>query len=263
MKSSRQLLLVSLAVALIFTSCTMEKRVHMPGYHTEWKKSKLNPSSQQFDSNDRMVINPTAIIEQSEIDTTTIDNSFSPTVAEDNTSASVDNNPDFTPYQKKVGLVNTVTIKTNPTSETTTLVSDKNALKKKLKEFKRNRSSRDSITSSANSSNGDSGALRTIGWIVLSLGILILLFVSIGIGAVLMLLGLIFVIAGANRGGGSSKESDKSEYVDVVYLNNGSVIRGMIVEQIPNVSIKIQTKDGSIFVYKMEEVEKMTKELSR
>jgi hypothetical protein len=49
----------------------------------------------------------------------------------------------------------------------------------------------------------------------------------------------------------------------VVYLKNGSVIRGMIIEQTPNVSLKIQTKDGSIFVYKMEEVSKMTKELSK
>ena len=49
-------------------------------------------------------------------------------------------------------------------------------------------------------------------------------------------------------------------YEDVVYLKNGSVIHGMIIEQVPNVSIKIQTVDRNIFVYKMEEVEKMTKE---
>ncbi len=47
---------------------------------------------------------------------------------------------------------------------------------------------------------------------------------------------------------------------EVVYLKNGSVIRGVIIEQIPNVSLKVQTADGSIFAYKMEEVEKITKE---
>lgn len=47
---------------------------------------------------------------------------------------------------------------------------------------------------------------------------------------------------------------------DVVYLKNGSIIRGMVIEQIPNESLKIQTADGSIFVYKMEEVQKITKE---
>lgn len=48
--------------------------------------------------------------------------------------------------------------------------------------------------------------------------------------------------------------------IEVVYLKNGSVIRGTIIEQIPNKSIKIQTADGSIFVYPMDEVTKITKE---
>lgn len=57
--------------------------------------------------------------------------------------------------------------------------------------------------------------------------------------------------------------SNTPQYVDVVYLKNESVIKGMIVEQIPNASLKIQTKDGSVFVYKMDEVLKITKELSK
>ena len=51
--------------------------------------------------------------------------------------------------------------------------------------------------------------------------------------------------------------------VDVVYLKNGSVIRGMIIEQVPNESLKIQTRDGSVFVYAISEVEKITKEEDR
>jgi hypothetical protein len=47
---------------------------------------------------------------------------------------------------------------------------------------------------------------------------------------------------------------------DVVYLKDGTIIRGQILEQVPNVSIKIQTKDGSVFGYKMEDVLKITKE---
>ncbi|MEO8088590.1 MAG: hypothetical protein ABI763_17360 [Bacteroidota bacterium] len=52
----------------------------------------------------------------------------------------------------------------------------------------------------------------------------------------------------------------QSGYEDVVYLKNGSIIHGTIIEQIPNESIKIQTKDKNIFVYKIDEVLKMTKE---
>ena len=47
---------------------------------------------------------------------------------------------------------------------------------------------------------------------------------------------------------------------EVVYLKNGSVIKGTIVEQIPNESIKIRTNDGSIFAYQMSDVEKIAKE---
>lgn len=49
-------------------------------------------------------------------------------------------------------------------------------------------------------------------------------------------------------------------YQDAVYLKNGSIIRGIIIEQVPNVSLKIETADKSVMVYKMEEIEKMTKE---
>lgn len=47
---------------------------------------------------------------------------------------------------------------------------------------------------------------------------------------------------------------------EVVYLKNGSVIRGTIIEQVPNESLKIQTSDGSVFAYKMADVEKISKE---
>ncbi len=47
---------------------------------------------------------------------------------------------------------------------------------------------------------------------------------------------------------------------ETVYLKNGSIIKGTIVEEVPGESLKIQTKDGSLFVYKMSEVERITKE---
>lgn len=47
---------------------------------------------------------------------------------------------------------------------------------------------------------------------------------------------------------------------DVVYLKNGGILKGVIIEQVPGVSLKIQTADGSVFVYPIEEVEKMAKE---
>jgi len=52
----------------------------------------------------------------------------------------------------------------------------------------------------------------------------------------------------------------QSNFQDVVYLKNGSIIRGIIIEQRPNQSIKIETADRSVFVYQMDEIEKLTKE---
>ena len=51
-------------------------------------------------------------------------------------------------------------------------------------------------------------------------------------------------------------------YEEVVYLKNGSIIRGVIIEQVPNETLKIKTRDGSVFVFKIDETEKITKEES-
>lgn len=48
--------------------------------------------------------------------------------------------------------------------------------------------------------------------------------------------------------------------IDLVELKNGSVIRGTIVEQVVGETIKIKTSDGSLFVYRMEEVARIRKE---
>ena len=41
---------------------------------------------------------------------------------------------------------------------------------------------------------------------------------------------------------------------DVVYLKDGNVIRGQLVEIIPNKQVKIKTADGSLFVYNTNDV---------
>tara|TARA_B100002052_G_scaffold292060_1_gene313032 strand:+ start:503 stop:1459 length:957 start_codon:yes stop_codon:yes gene_type:complete len=48
---------------------------------------------------------------------------------------------------------------------------------------------------------------------------------------------------------------------DVVYLKNGSIIKGLILEQIPNKSLKIETADGSLFVFEFDQISKISKEI--
>ena len=47
---------------------------------------------------------------------------------------------------------------------------------------------------------------------------------------------------------------------DVVYLKDGSIVRGIVIEQIPGESLKIQTQGGSVFVYTTDEIARMTRE---
>ena len=53
---------------------------------------------------------------------------------------------------------------------------------------------------------------------------------------------------------------EAQNYTEVVYLKNGSIIKGLIIEQVPNVSLKIKTGDGSLIICQMNDVEKITKE---
>lgn len=53
----------------------------------------------------------------------------------------------------------------------------------------------------------------------------------------------------------------QSEVMDIVYLKNGSVVRGTIVEQVIGESLRIETLEGSIFFYKIDEIEKIEKKV--
>jgi len=48
--------------------------------------------------------------------------------------------------------------------------------------------------------------------------------------------------------------------IDVVYLKNGSIMRGKIIEQIVGESVKLETSDGSIYVLSSGDIEKIQRE---
>jgi len=140
------------------------------------------------------------------------------------------------------------------------VIKAKKAVKKMRKNSPPERSAHESV-------------LIIIGAIGLVVGFIVLLLVNIGIGSLIGIIGLLFLVIGlaSNSGSGTNakypnrqyeeQQEPKKEYQDVVYLKNGSIIRGMIIEQIPNKTLKIQTRDRSVFVYKYDEIEKITKEL--
>lgn len=48
--------------------------------------------------------------------------------------------------------------------------------------------------------------------------------------------------------------------IDVVHLGNGSIVRGIIIEHMPNESLKIRTLTGNVMTFKMSSVVKTDKE---
>lgn len=50
------------------------------------------------------------------------------------------------------------------------------------------------------------------------------------------------------------------EIKHVIYLNNGDVVKGRIIEQVPEKSIKVRMTDGRVIEYSMSEVSKITQE---
>ena len=49
-------------------------------------------------------------------------------------------------------------------------------------------------------------------------------------------------------------------YQDVVYLNDGSILKGVLIERVPFDYLKIETSSGRIYTINMREVEKITQE---
>jgi hypothetical protein len=58
-------------------------------------------------------------------------------------------------------------------------------------------------------------------------------------------------------------EAQQGGTLDVIYLKNGNVIRGIVTERIPGESVTIETREGSVFTFKFEEIEKITREKTR
>ncbi len=53
----------------------------------------------------------------------------------------------------------------------------------------------------------------------------------------------------------STRIYSQEEYIDVVFLLNGGMIKGYIIEQKIGISVKIKSLDGNIYVLKSDEIE--------
>jgi hypothetical protein len=61
-------------------------------------------------------------------------------------------------------------------------------------------------------------------------------------------------------GGFESAAAQTVTEEDVVYLKDGSIVRGTIVEHVPGQSVLVRTRDGNQFRYTMDLISRITKE---
>lgn len=52
----------------------------------------------------------------------------------------------------------------------------------------------------------------------------------------------------------------QESYQDVIYFKNGIIMRGTIIETIPEKSVKLQTRDGNIHLFELAEIARIRKE---
>ena len=94
MKSSHKLLFIGLTIAFLLNSCSIEKRVYMPGYHSQWYKQNNNALKQELGSTNNSTLtnkNQNISFEISKNETNTIDDYVAPKVNNDNITASFNN----------------------------------------------------------------------------------------------------------------------------------------------------------------------------
>jgi len=72
--------------------------------------------------------------------------------------------------------------------------------------------------------------------------------------SLILLLSATFVLSALAQG------YNYTNWEDVVYLKNGNVVRGIIVEQVPGQTIKVQTTDGQTSTFMITEIQKFGKE---
>lgn len=60
----------------------------------------------------------------------------------------------------------------------------------------------------------------------------------------------------------STFSAKAQKVIETVYLKNGSIISGIIIEEVPGQSLKIRTNDGNIFVCELSGVSKITRDFA-
>lgn len=238
-----------LGMTVLASSCTLnlsaEKRRYRPGYHVEFSSSRKKPIPIE-----RSTVRPvTAPVEEwtaeSAVEASTGPASVMLTAG--------------TPPER---------LRTVPTKNDPVRIKEvpKDRIEQQpLKEVRVVKTAERHVSRVTNSDGHDGGkSMRVLGIFFALISLIAFLLIGWQVGLIALILGMIFLITGSSdperqQPRGTPRGPDQ-QWDDVVHLKNGSIIRGMIIEQVPNVSLKIRTADGNVFAYEMDQVAKTTRE---
>ena len=258
MKNATLLLKVLFITTILFSSCTMEKRLYNNGYYVDWKTQNKSKHSKAANKNlEQLKLVDISKIDRIEPKTELIASSNNKELQIPESANKITN---ALPLEGKIFEKEFKNFSTTNASENVRLSNNKNVkqnlfnkiFEKKLKKLHANSNDKNTIS-----------ALSILGIVFLFLGLFTIIFLSILIGGIILLGGLLMLLFGINknRDGRSKNNNPNYNQQEVVYLKNGGRLIGIIIERIPGVSLKIQTVDGNIFPIKEEEIEKITKEI--
>jgi hypothetical protein len=239
-----------LASVLLFSSCSLEKRHYTKGYSVDWNSNTPKATEQDNKATKAIIETSKSVI----------------TVKGMESNAKIESEP-----SPELTVSTSTTVAATKKSSTPALskaTANINSVKANSNKVQIKQSTEMAAKIARKIVGGAKGirlGLVIAGASTLFLGLIAILFISILFGAIIAIAGIIMLITGLpskGTGTNTNKNNENGEYIEVVYLKNGSIIRGVIIEQIPNVSLKIKTKDGNVFFYKMEDVEKITKEIN-
>jgi hypothetical protein len=186
MKQAHIYFMIAVFSVVALSSCTIQNRVYRPGYHVEWHGGKKHLTPVQNEK----TISVAEEVQLTEITTTEeLPDAMPATIV----PPVVEQMAEHQPAQD------------NPTPKNTIAPKPRVAAKQERKDDATSHAGHTLLTqptatgavlSMGEAGEGSSGALRTVGWVLIILGLLLLLLVSILSGILVMLLGLLFVIVG-------------------------------------------------------------------
>lgn len=180
--------LLYFSLSIFFNSCSVEKRLYRPGYNVEWKTSKISASTFKNDDSSTDLI----VIEN---------RTKKPSFQEKEQNIFVPKKETQMEVENSCSDIQSITTKNNVHEVKNKIKEVKSKLiTPKVKGIKNLKTIANKKISKTETQSGDgNGALKGIGWFFIILGIILLLFVSILIGILLMLLGLLFFIIGKSN----------------------------------------------------------------